>query len=137
MTEQEELEKFSLSTEDVAALKTVAAKFGALAKARDWDDNMPEVGSKLDRTERAMNIALMHSELSEALEGIRKGKADEHVPEYTSEEVELADTIIRIFHYSHKYGLRVMEAGAAKHVYNMTRPDHKMENRVKDGGKKF
>ena len=42
-------------------------------------------------------IALIHSELSEALEGDRKSAQDDHLPEFTSLEVELADTVIRIF----------------------------------------
>lgn len=42
-------------------------------------------------------IALIHSEVSEALEGWRKGQYDDHLPHRTMLEVELADTLIRLF----------------------------------------
>lgn len=67
-------------------------------------------------------IALMHSELSECLEGIRKPHQDEHCQEFTSEEVELADAMIRIMEYGTAYKLRLAEAILAKHKYNVSRP---------------
>lgn len=82
-------------------------------------------------------IALMHSELSEALEGIRKNLDDEHIPEFKSEVIELGDCIIRILDYCAGFGLPIGEAIAAKLKYNASRADHKLENRMKDGGKKF
>jgi len=46
-------------------------------------------------------IALMHSELSEALEAIRKGNPpDDKIPEFTGVEAELADVIIRIMDFA-------------------------------------
>lgn len=82
-------------------------------------------------------IALMHSELSEALEGVRKGAQDEHLPEFTSEEVEFADALIRIFDYAGARQLRLGEAFVAKLLYNANRADHKPEARNAPGGKKF
>lgn len=68
-------------------------------------------------------IALMHSELSEALEAIRTGtKADEHVPEYSNLTIELADCIIRIMDFADARGLSLGGAIVAKMAYNETRP---------------
>lgn len=67
-------------------------------------------------------IALMMSELGEAVEGVRKPKQDEHCPEFTSEEIELADCIIRIFDYAGAFNVRLEEAINAKMAYNKSRP---------------
>lgn len=76
-------------------------------------------------------IALMHSELSEALEAIRHNNPiDEHCPEFSNLEIELADTIIRIMDYASGKGLDVGGAIIAKHKFNGTRP-------YKHGGKKI
>ena len=74
-------------------------------------------------------IALIHSELSEALEAMRHGNPpDEHIPEYGSLEVELADAVIRIMDFGQARRLRVAEAILAKMEYNKTRP-HKHGNK--------
>lgn len=82
-------------------------------------------------------IALMHSELSEGLEGIRKDEADDHLPHLPSVAVELADTLIRVFDFCGKNGVPLQEAIEQKLAYNASRADHKRENRAADGGKKF
>lgn len=77
--------------------------------------------SELPRNKGEM-IALMHSELSEMLEGVRKPGPDSHIPEFTSEEVELADLLIRAFDYAGGFNLRIGNALEAKLVFNSTRP---------------
>lgn len=75
-----------------------------------------------EKRNRAEMIALMHSELSEMLEGIRKPGPDSHCPEFTSEEVELADLLIRAFDYAGGFNLRLGAALEAKMRFNATRP---------------
>jgi NTP pyrophosphatase (non-canonical NTP hydrolase) len=80
-------------------------------------------------------LALVHSEVSEGLEGWRKGKMDDHLPHRSMLEVELADAVIRILDLAGGMNLDVAGAVIEKLAYNQKRPDHKLENRVKDGGK--
>ena len=84
-----------------------------------------------------LKLALVHSELSEALEGARKDKADEHLPHRKSVEVELADAGIRIADLAGAMGLDLGAAIAEKMAYNAQRADHKPEARAAEGGKRF
>lgn len=82
-------------------------------------------------------IALMHSELSEALEANRKDLMDNHLPHRPGIEVELADCIIRILDTAEALDLDVAGAVIEKNRFNQQRADHKLENRAAVGGKKF
>lgn len=67
-------------------------------------------------------IALMHSELSEALEGYRTGNPpDEHCPNFSSELIEYADTIIRILDTCAYKEYEIGAAIMAKMAFNETR----------------
>ena len=68
-------------------------------------------------------IALIMSEAAEALEALRKGNGpDEHCPQFSGAEVELADVIIRIMDMAEARGWDVAGAIVAKHEFNKTRP---------------
>lgn len=110
-------------------------QFHRLAKAAGWY-NDPKTGEPLTRNRGEM-LALIHSEISEALEGERKNKMDDHLPHRKAAEVELADALIRIFDYAGYCGYDVIGAAVEKCAYNAKREDHKPENRAKAGGKAF
>lgn len=95
-----------------------------------------ETGEKKERNFGEM-IALMHSELSEALEAYRKNLMDSHLPSRTGVEVELADLLIRLFDLAGAYGLDLDGAVRDKRAYNATRQDHTLEARKAANGKKF
>lgn len=82
-------------------------------------------------------LCLIHSEISEAMEGARKGLYDDKLPHRPMLEVELADAVIRIFDMAGGLNLDLPGAISEKLQYNAQRADHKPENRIKPGGKAF
>lgn len=78
-----------------------------VAKSKGWWDEHRNDGEL---------IALMHSELSEALEAMRKDASEEDVAE------ELADCCIRIFDYCGAKNIDLQQALLKKIDYNKTRP---------------
>ncbi len=82
-------------------------------------------------------IALMHSELSEGLEGLRKDQMDDKLPHRKMIEVELADAIVRILDAAGGWKLDIGAALVEKIIFNITRADHQKVNREAEGGKKY
>lgn len=72
----------------------------------------------------AVMIALVHSELSEALEVLRNNpqETDPTCPGFLKVETELADVIIRLMNMAYRFAWDVPGAVLAKHEYNKTRP---------------
>lgn len=93
-------------------------------------------GEPIERNKGEL-ICLMHSELSEAMEGERKDLMDDKLPHRRMAEVELADTLIRIFDYAGAYGYDLEGAYREKMAFNAQRVDHTHEARAAAGGKKF
>lgn len=115
------------------------ACFGG-SKASGWHDD-PKTGQpRTPEDNKALfpvRIALCHSELSEALEGDRKNLMDDHLPDRSMAEVELADTVIRVFDLAGVMGFDLGSAIAEKLAYNQKRADHKHAARNSVGGKAY
>lgn len=117
-----------------------------LAKQAGWWNSGPNgeletcnmsAGHAPERRIVQEKLCLIHSEISEAMEGHRKGLMDDKLMHRRMLEVELADAAIRIFDLAGGMNLDVAGAIMEKLEYNAQREDHKLANRQADGGKKF
>lgn len=98
-----------------------------------WHD---ENGIRLQRNKGEL-LCLIHSEISEAMEGERKDLMDDKLPHRKMAEVELADALIRILDYAEAFGYDIAGAVTEKLEFNKTREDHKREARASANGKKW
>lgn len=71
------------------------------------------------------------------MEGHRKGLKDDKLPQYDMLAVELADCVIRVFDTAGALKIPLGKILVAKLQFNTQRPDHKPENRAKEGGKAY
>jgi len=107
-----------------------------LATGQDLAAEM-RAGTRLGKALAAEKLCLIHSEVSEAMEGHRKGLQDDKLPHRSMIEVELADAVIRIADLAGALGLDLGGAIAEKLAFNAQRPDHKPEARAAAGGKAY
>lgn len=98
-----------------------------------WHDKN---GNRLQRNKGEL-LCLVHSEVSEAMEGERKDLMDDKLPHRKMAEVEMADALIRILDYCAGFGYDLGGAVEEKLLYNSARADHTHEARELPNGKKF
>ena len=109
MNQLNESLRFNFITSTIAMQDVIHAN----ARDKGWWDGERNDGEA---------IALMHSELSEALEALRKGNPMDNKVPFDNLTVELADCVIRIMDYCGAKNLPLAEAIIAKHEFNTTRP---------------
>ncbi len=93
-------------------------------------------GERITRNKGEL-LCLIHSEISEAMEGERKNLMDDKLPHRRMAEVELVDALIRIFDYAGGFGYDLQGAFEEKMAFNASREDHKHEARALADGKKW
>ena len=109
----------------------------------DFIDDKDHKSEVLDNIKKSINLiiiqklALIHSEISESLEGLRKDLKDDHLPEYDMFVVELADVTIRILDLAGAFDIPIGSIVMKKLEYDTKRVDHTREHRSGHNGKKF
>lgn len=135
----ERLSEVSQEPVSELAIKYVGRNLNIMAREihklnRNWWINI-HTGEPLDRNV-GETLFLVASELVEAMEGHRKDKMDDKLPHRKMFEVEVMDAMIRLLDLAYGFGLD-FEAMVEKIQYNRHRSDHKIENRLQEGGKAY
>lgn len=98
----------------VSQVNSLASEIYETAKEKGWYEK--------ERNDYEM-LALVHAELSEAVEALRIGNPpSEKIPPFSHVEEEFADVIIRLLDQSRKLNFNLGGAILAKMAYNKTRP---------------
>lgn len=134
-----------------AFLTALADKIHADNVAAGWWTDI-RTGKSILRTRNVPEmLMLIVSEIAEGMEGHRKNLMDDKIPHRPMLQMELVDAMLRILDLAgsrmaieardndigelpdHLFGEMFQE----KRDFNAARADHKIENRLKDGGKVF
>lgn len=131
-------------------LNALADKIHADNVASGWWTDIRTGESILHTRNVPEMLCLIHSEISEAMEGYRKSSMDDKLPHRPMMQTELADAMIRIFDLAGSRAAIELATGRVpdlcnpigdiveeKRAFNRTRADHAITNRRKDGGKAF
>jgi len=100
----------------VALLNQFGSDLHRTSRSKGWWDDRDKL-SLTDAGRVQVDIgcmALIVTEIAEAIEGTRKQCQDDHIPQFTAQEAELADAMIRILEFAAARKLRVAEAMMVK-----------------------
>ena len=127
-----------LPTPDEVRTACVVLQRACHGAAQHWWKN-PKTGIDIRENPMAFDqkLLLIHSEISESMEGNRKDLMDDKLPHRKMRVVELGDAVIRIFDTAGGFGMDLPDAIVEKMAFNAIRPDHKTENRIAEGGKAY
>ena len=125
----------NLSSSEVNTINFISRMIHQNNVEADWWTDLV-TGERKERNTGEL-LMLCVSELAEAMEGHRKQLPDDKLPERSMFEVELADTLIRIFDIAGAYQLDLGGAIRDKLSFNASREDHRLENRRAVNGKKY